>query len=154
MITIDIGGTSSDICLIKDGKPNLTTESDIEGYPIKLPMIDVNTIGAGGGSIAWIDPGGALRVGPQSAGADPGPACYGLRGKRTHRYRCQRGFRPHQPILPVRQRNVALSGKGPEAMKEGRLLGIDLVKAAEGIITGRQCQHGSRHSPGVGRERL
>ena len=80
VITIDIGGTSSDICLIKDGQPHLTTESDIEGYPIKLPMIDINTIGAGGGSIAWIDPGGALRVGPQSAGADPGPACYGAGG--------------------------------------------------------------------------
>ena len=80
VITIDIGGTSSDICLIKENKANLTTESDIEGYPIKLPMIDINTIGAGGGSIAWIDKGGALRVGPQSAGADPGPVCYGLGG--------------------------------------------------------------------------
>ena len=81
VITIDMGGTSSDICLIDKGQPRLTTEADIEGYPIKLPMIDINTIGAGGGSIAWIDDGGALRVGPQSAGADPGPVCYGRSGK-------------------------------------------------------------------------
>jgi len=80
VITIDIGGTSSDICLIENNQPKLTTESDIEGYPIKLPMIDINTIGAGGGSIAWIDAGGALRVGPESAGAMPGPICYGRGG--------------------------------------------------------------------------
>lgn len=80
LITIDIGGTSADISLIESGTPHLTTESQIGGYPIKLPMIDINTIGAGGGSIAWIDSGGALRVGPQSAGADPGPVCYGLGG--------------------------------------------------------------------------
>ena len=75
-----MGGTSSDICLIESGRPTLTTEADIEGYPIRLPMIDINTIGAGGGSIAWIDPGGALRVGPESAGARPGPVCYGRGG--------------------------------------------------------------------------
>ncbi|MBI3978233.1 MAG: hydantoinase/oxoprolinase family protein [Chloroflexi bacterium] len=80
LVTNDMGGTSSDICLIHQGQPRYTTESAIGGYPIKLPMIDINTIGAGGGSIAWIDAGGALRVGPQSAGADPGPVCYGRGG--------------------------------------------------------------------------
>jgi N-methylhydantoinase A len=80
VITIDMGGTSADICLIEGGTPNLTTESDIGGYPIKLPMIDINTIGAGGGSVAWVDAGGALQVGPRSAGADPGPVCYGRGG--------------------------------------------------------------------------
>jgi N-methylhydantoinase A len=81
VITIDMGGTSSDISLIETYTPRLTTESQIGGYPIKLPMIDIHTIGAGGGSIAWIDPGGALRVGPESAGAEPGPVCYGRGGE-------------------------------------------------------------------------
>jgi N-methylhydantoinase A len=81
VITIDMGGTSSDISLIEAQTPRLTTESQIGGYPIKLPMIDIHTIGAGGGSIAWIDAGGALRVGPESAGAEPGPVCYGRGGE-------------------------------------------------------------------------
>jgi N-methylhydantoinase A len=80
VITLDMGGTSCDICLINKGKFLTTKESEIGGHAVKVPMIDINTIGAGGGSIAWIDAGGLLRVGPQSAGADPGPACYGKRG--------------------------------------------------------------------------
>lgn len=75
-ITVDMGGTSFDMCLLYEGTPRYTTESEIGGHPIKLPMIDIETIGSGGGSIAWIDKGKALRVGPQSAGADPGPVCY------------------------------------------------------------------------------
>jgi N-methylhydantoinase A len=80
VITVDMGGTSFDICLAYNGEIKLTKETDIGGHTIKVPMIDINTIGAGGGSIAWIDPGGALRVGPESAGAKPGPACYCLGG--------------------------------------------------------------------------
>ncbi len=80
-ITVDMGGTSFDMCLLDEGKPNYTTESEIGSHPIKLPMIDVKTIGSGGGSIAWIDKGNALRVGPTSAGADPGPVCYGKGGE-------------------------------------------------------------------------
>ena len=76
IITFDMGGTSTDVSLV-DGEPTITTESIVGGCPIHLPMLDIHTIGAGGGSIAFIDPGGALQVGPQSAGADPGPACYG-----------------------------------------------------------------------------
>ena len=76
LITFDMGGTSTDVALI-DGKLPLTTESAIGGYPVKVPMIDIHTVGAGGGSIAAIDAGGALKVGPESAGADPGPICYG-----------------------------------------------------------------------------
>jgi N-methylhydantoinase A len=76
LITFDMGGTSTDVSLI-DGQPGLTTDSSVGGYPIHLPMLDIHTIGAGGGSIAYIDRGGSLRVGPQSAGASPGPACYG-----------------------------------------------------------------------------
>ncbi|WHH60102.1 hydantoinase/oxoprolinase family protein [Petroclostridium sp. X23] len=80
IITFDMGGTSADISLIENGEPQLSTERLIEGYPARIPMIDIVTIGAGGGSIAYIDDGGALKVGPESAGARPGPACYGLGG--------------------------------------------------------------------------
>ncbi len=76
VITLDMGGTSTDVSLI-DGSPQITTEACIGGYPIRIPILDIHTIGAGGGSIAYRDAGGALRVGPQSAGAEPGPACYG-----------------------------------------------------------------------------
>ncbi len=76
LITFDMGGTSTDVSLI-DGKPSLTLESSISGYPVKTPMIDIHTVGAGGGSIAAVDSGGSLTVGPASAGADPGPICYG-----------------------------------------------------------------------------
>lgn len=81
VITVDMGGTSCDVCLIHEGVPTITTEGEIANHALTIPMIDVHTIGAGGGSIAWIDSGGALRVGPQSAGADPGPACYGRGGE-------------------------------------------------------------------------
>ena len=80
LITVDMGGTSFDVCLIKDGQPAITTEGDIGGYRVALPVLDIVTIGAGGGSIASVDASGLLQVGPQSAGADPGPACYGKGG--------------------------------------------------------------------------
>ena len=76
LITFDMGGTSTDVSLV-DGDLSLTLESSITGYPVKVPMIDIHTVGAGGGSIAALDEGGALKVGPESAGADPGPICYG-----------------------------------------------------------------------------
>ena len=81
LITIDVGGTSTDIALIDRGRVLVKAETDIAGYRVRVPMLDVTTLGAGGGSIAWIDSGGGLRVGPQSAGADPGPACYGRGGQ-------------------------------------------------------------------------
>jgi N-methylhydantoinase A len=80
LLTIDIGGTSSDIALISGGKALVRQEGLVDGYPVRVPMVDVNSIGAGGGSIAWIDTGGGLRVGPHSAGSEPGPACYGRGG--------------------------------------------------------------------------
>jgi N-methylhydantoinase A len=76
----DMGGTSCDVCVVEAGQVRRTDSREIGGRPIQLPMVDVHTVGAGGGSIGWRDPGGALRVGPRSAGADPGPACYGRRG--------------------------------------------------------------------------
>lgn len=80
VLTCDGGGTSTDVTVVVRGEPALTTEGRVGAYPSKIPMIDVVTVGAGGGSIAWQTPGGTLRVGPQSAGADPGPLCYGKGG--------------------------------------------------------------------------
>jgi N-methylhydantoinase A len=79
-ISLDMGGTSTDVCLIAGGEAGRAGERDVGGFPIRLPTVDLQTVGAGGGSIAWRDAGGALRVGPRSAGADPGPACYGRGG--------------------------------------------------------------------------
>jgi N-methylhydantoinase A len=80
-VVLDMGGTSCDVCLTADGEPTFSSEFEIEfGLPVVVPTVSTKTIGAGGGSIGWIDPGGFLQVGPQSAGADPGPACYGQGG--------------------------------------------------------------------------
>ncbi len=81
VIGVDMGGTSFDIGLVEDGRPRVAAEGEFEGFPVKIPMVDVQGIGAGGGSIAWIDRGGALNVGPQSASSEPGPACYGRGGE-------------------------------------------------------------------------
>ena len=80
VITYDMGGTSTDVATVLDGRPQWTTSSTVDGLPIGLPVYDIHTVGAGGGSIAYLDAGGALRVGPRSAGAVPGPACYGRGG--------------------------------------------------------------------------
>lgn len=80
LVSFDMGGTSTDVCRIEGGRPEVYYERAIDGYPCRMPAVAVHTVGAGGGSLAWMDPGGALRVGPQSAGADPGPACYGRGG--------------------------------------------------------------------------
>jgi N-methylhydantoinase A len=80
VITYDMGGTSTDVATIQGGSPQWTTATTVDGLPIGLPMFDIHTVGAGGGSVAYVDPGGALRVGPRSAGAAPGPACYGRGG--------------------------------------------------------------------------
>ena len=80
LISLDMGGTSTDVCLIADGRPDISSETEVDGLPIRTPVLDIVTVGAGGGSICWVDDGGMLRVGPQSAGAEPGPACYGRGG--------------------------------------------------------------------------
>jgi N-methylhydantoinase A len=80
VLTVDAGGTSTDICVVERGTPHITTEGKVGRFPVKVPMIDIITIGTGGGSIAWIDGSGSLRVGPKSAGASPGPMCYGNGG--------------------------------------------------------------------------
>ncbi|MBW1712024.1 MAG: hydantoinase/oxoprolinase family protein [Deltaproteobacteria bacterium] len=115
IITIDMGGTSFDVSLAFKGQPSFTMESDIGGHIIKIPMIDIKTLGAGGGSIAWVDPGGALQVGPESAGADPGPACYGRGGQ--------------EPT--VTDANLALGYLNPEYFAGGEMgLNVDLAREA------------------------
>jgi N-methylhydantoinase A len=80
LITFDMGGTSTDVCLVVNGIPSMSPETEIDGLPVRTPVLDIVSVGAGGGSLVWIDDGGMLRVGPRSAGAAPGPACYGRGG--------------------------------------------------------------------------
>jgi N-methylhydantoinase A len=81
VVTFDMGGTSSDVGLVRDGGIERTSSASVGGHPVGVSMVDIETVGAGGGSLAWVDSGGALRVGPESAGADPGPVCYGAGGR-------------------------------------------------------------------------
>jgi N-methylhydantoinase A len=134
-ITFDMGGTSTDVCVIHQGEAAVTSERRIGGQPIRLSSVDIETIGAGGGSLAWIDSVGALKVGPQSASAAPGPACYGAGGTEA----------------TVTDANLVLGYLSPNAVWGGRIKvkpelaekavaafgakhGLGLVKAAEGII--------------------
>jgi N-methylhydantoinase A len=82
LITFDMGGTSTDVARVERGRPVIVGERAIGGYPVRIPTLEIESVGAGGGSIAWVDSGGALKVGPESAGASPGPACYGRGGRR------------------------------------------------------------------------
>ena len=136
LITFDMGGTSSDVALLSGGQCRLASEAVVHGYPIKAPMLDIHTVGAGGGSIAYIDNGGLLKVGPRSAGADPGPVCYG-RGNT-------------EPT--VTDANVVLQTLNPTHLLGGRMkvdqalaraaierlagpLGLGTMETAQGIIS-------------------
>lgn len=136
VITFDVGGTSSDVALLQDGHCGLTGEAMVHGYPIKAPMLDIHTVGAGGGSIAEVDSGELLKVGPRSAGADPGPVCYG-RGNT-------------EPT--VTDANIVLQTLNPVEILGGRMkvrrdlaveavqrladrLGLDVMETAQGIIS-------------------
>jgi N-methylhydantoinase A len=135
LITFDMGGTSTDVCLIRDDEPAKKSERQMGGFPVRTRTLDIHTIGAGGGSIAWIDAGGLLKVGPQSAGAVPGPAAYGRGGT----------------LATVTDANVTLGRLSPKSLLGGRMamhpdkahaaiddlaksLGVDAVKAAAGVI--------------------
>jgi N-methylhydantoinase A len=136
IVTFDVGGTSTDVSLVVDGKPLFTSLRAIAEYPVKTPMVDIHVIGAGGGSIAAIDEGGALKVGPRSAGAEPGPAGYGRGGS----------------AATLTDAHIALHRLNPSSLLDGRLpidearacaaimahvarpLGLSLEEAAEGII--------------------
>jgi N-methylhydantoinase A len=135
LITFDMGGTSTDVCLIRDGEPAKKSERQMGGFPVRTRTLDIHTIGAGGGSIAWIDAGGLLKVGPQSAGAYPGPAAYGRGGDKA----------------TVTDANVVLGRLSPKSLLGGRMtmhpdkartaidelarsLGVDAIKAAAGVL--------------------
>lgn len=118
LLTFDMGGTSTDVALI-DGELRLTNEGHIGPYPVAVPMVDMHTIGAGGGSIAWIDSGGLLQVGPESAGANPGPACYGRDGLQA----------------TVTDANLILGRLRPDAFLGGRMqLDLDAARSAIGRL--------------------
>jgi N-methylhydantoinase A len=122
VITFDMGGTSTDVCLVTDGRPGVTREYKIAGLPLNVPMIDIATVGAGGGSIAGVDRGGILKVGPESAGADPGPASYGKGGT----------------AFTVTDANVLAGRIRPEAFFGGRLrLDAAAAEAALGALADR-----------------
>jgi N-methylhydantoinase A/oxoprolinase/acetone carboxylase beta subunit len=133
-VSLDMGGTSNDVAVVRGGEPLIAGEGFIGPYPVRTPMVDVSTIGAGGGSIAWIDKAGGLRVGPESAGAEPGPACYARGGDRA----------------TVTDANLILGYLNPDRFAGGlmtldvkaaeravgalaRRLGLDVVAAAAGI---------------------
>ena len=135
LITFDMGGTSTDVCLIREGEPAKKSERAMGGFPVRTRTLDIHTIGAGGGSIAWVDAGGLLKVGPQSAGAYPGPAAYGRGGAQA----------------TVTDANVALGRLNPKTLLGGRMamhpdkaqavidelaagLGVDRTKAAAGVL--------------------
>ena len=134
VLTADAGGTSTDVCLVEHGMPGLTTEGAVGRFPVKVPMIDIVTVGAGGGSVAWIAPDGGLKVGPRSAGADPGPRCYGRGGAEptvTDAHLLLGRIPPHLlggEIPLVR----ALAEEGIAAL--GASLGLTPARAAEGIL--------------------
>jgi len=134
LLTLDMGGTSTDMSLI-DGGLEFTSEATLGDYPVKTPMIRIDTIGAGGGSLAWIDAGGALRVGPQSAGADPGPLCYGRGGRQltVTDAHVALGRIPPRHFLGGRMRLFPERIEAP-LRRLARRLGLSPREAAEGIV--------------------
>ncbi len=136
VITLDVGGTSADISLAYQGNLGFENEVEVGGYPVKARVIDVHTIGAGGGSIAWIDTGGALRVGPQSAGADPGPACYDIGGTEPTVTDANTVLGRLNPKALVGGAMQIDKGKSFEVINEkiAKPFGLSVEQAAEGII--------------------
>ena len=121
-VSLDMGGTSNDVAVVRGGEPLIASEGFIGPYPVRTPMVDVNTIGAGGGSIAWIDGAGGLRVGPVSAGADPGPACYARGGDQA----------------TVTDANLLLGYLNPQRFAGGLMsLDVGAAERAVGAIAGR-----------------
>ena len=141
--------TSYDVCLVKDGEPASGTEAWVSRYRVATPMIDIHTIGAGGGSIAWIDEGGALRVGPQSAGAFPGPVCYSRGGTEPTVTDADLvlGYVNPDYFLGGRMRLDADAARRAINEKVARPLGLDVVEAASGIfrIANNSMSNAVRH---------
>jgi N-methylhydantoinase A len=135
VVTIDMGGTSFDACLIRHRQPTTTTEGQIGGHRLALPMLDIHTVGAGGGSIAWIDAGGLLQVGPKSAGAEPGPVCYGLGGTEPTVTDADLllGYLDPDFFLGGEIRLDCQQAEKAMAEKIARPLGLSVTQAAEGV---------------------
>jgi N-methylhydantoinase A len=134
-VSLDMGGTSNDVAVVRGGEPLITAEGFIGPYPVRTPMVDVNTVGAGGGSIAWIDGAGGLRVGPRSAGADPGPACYGRGGEQatvTDANLLLGYLNPERFAGGLMTLEMAPAARAVAAV--GERLGLDATAAAAGII--------------------
>src|SRR5215472_26471 len=134
VLIADAGGTSTDVCLVEHGVPGLTTDGAVGRFPIKVPMIDIATVGAGGGSIAWITPDGGLKVGPRSAGADPGPLCYGRGGAEptTTDAHLVLGRIPPRLLGGEIPLSVERAREGIAALASR--LGLEPARAAEGIL--------------------
>ncbi len=136
LITVDMGGTSYDVSLIRNGKPAVSTDYWVSRYRVAVPMLDIHTIGAGGGSVAWVDSGGALQVGPQSAGATPGPACYGRGGENptVTDANLLLGFLDPENFLGGEMKLHKDAARNAVVKKIAGPLGLDAIKAAEGIF--------------------
>jgi N-methylhydantoinase A len=136
IITFDMGGTSCDVALIRDGEPLLSSRGKIEGRDLAVPMLDINTVSAGGGTVATVDRFGVLQVGPHSAGAVPGPACYGRGGTAPTITDCNLvlGYLGEDNFLGGRMRLEAAKARAAIEAAVARPLGLDLPEAAEGII--------------------
>jgi N-methylhydantoinase A len=140
VLCFDMGGTSCDVCLIDGGQVAETAQRSVAGHPLALPALDIHTVGAGGGSIAWRDSGGALRVGPQSAGADPGPACYGHGGGLatvTDANLLLGRLLPDSPLAGGLRLDRGAAERAVAALAQQ--LGIDTLACAEGIV--RVAEH-------------
>ncbi len=134
LITFDMGGTSADVAVV-DGAPLYSTESQVGDFPVILPAVDVTSIGAGGGSIAWTEAGGVLKVGPESAGARPGPACYGLGGERatvTDAYVCLGIIDPNRFLGGTVTLDAELARAAVKRL--GDTIGLGVTEAAEAIL--------------------
>ncbi|MGH2874271.1 MAG: hydantoinase/oxoprolinase family protein [Solirubrobacteraceae bacterium] len=135
VITMDLGGTSCDVCLVKDSEPASGTQAWVSRYRIATPMVDVHSVGAGGGSIAWIDDGGALRVGPRSARAVPGPVCYGRGGEEPTVTDADLvlGYISAEHFLGGRMKLDVDGARNAIEERIAKPLGLDVVEAASGI---------------------
>jgi N-methylhydantoinase A len=136
LITFDMGGTSCDVALIRDGEPFIASRGKIEGRDLALPMMDINTVSAGGGTIARVDRFGMLQVGPQSAGAKPGPACYGRGGEKPTITDCNlvMGHLSEDNFLGGQMRLDLVRARHAVRTEVAEPLGIDPLEAAEGIV--------------------
>jgi N-methylhydantoinase A len=136
LVGIDMGGTSFDVCVVRDGECTLVTEGELNGLPVRVPMIEIRTVGAGGGSIAWIEPGGGLRVGPRSAGAVPGPVCYGEGGTEPTVTDANLALGRLDPgyFLGGSMRLDSAASEAALAERVGGPLGLDTEKAGEGVL--------------------